>query len=112
MQFLSKNVIINLANVILICRFGIFYEGDFDMKTTWKAWLSVLFYLLGILGWCYVGGWMLLTGPVFEIFLAYRQDCLTLGRLCMEVMQGFIYLSLAGGVWCVGYMLSNYFREA
>ena len=24
----------------------------------------------------------------------------------------FVYLSLAGGIWCVGYMISEYFKES
>jgi len=34
-----------------------------------------------------------------------------LGRLVAALIEGFIYLSLAGGVWCIGYMLSSHFRE-
>ena len=26
-------------------------------------------------------------------------------------VQGFILLSLAGGIWCVGYMISNHFKD-
>ena len=31
--------------------------------------------------------------------------------LGVALVQGFVYLSLAGGVWCIGYMLSDHFRK-
>ena len=41
-------------------------------------------------------------------------DCRTsFDRLLIgALIQGFLYLSLAGGVWCVGYMISEYFKES
>ena len=63
------------------------------MKITWKALLALFFYTLGVVGWFYVGGWMILRGPVRGVILAH------------------MYLSLAGGVWCIGYMLSDHFRK-
>ena len=29
------------------------------MKVNWRAVVAVVFYALGILGWLYIGGWML-----------------------------------------------------
>ena len=81
------------------------------MREKWKTASSVLFYTLGILGWCYVGGWLTLTARIREIFLAQAAGSMSLGKLFMELLQGFWYLSLAGGVWCIGYMLGNYFKE-
>ncbi len=81
------------------------------MREKWKTAVSVLFYTLGILGWCYVGGWLTLTRPVRGILMAHLAGSLSVGQLCMAVLQGFCYLSLAGGVWCIGYMLGNYFKE-
>lgn len=71
----------------------------------------MLCYGLGVLGWCYVGGWMILTRPVKGLIVAHLAGRLSIGKLLVALVQGFIYLSLAGGVWCVGYMLSNYFRD-
>lgn len=41
-------------------------------------------------------------------------DCRTSFRKAFgrALIQGFLYLSLAGGVWCVGYMISEYFKES
>ena len=58
-----------------------------------------------------VGGYKILTGPVRELILAQMAGSMSLGRLVAALIEGFIYLSLAGGVWCIGYMLSSHFRE-
>ena len=68
-------------------------------------------YSLGVIGWCYVGGWMILTKPVRGLILAHVAGDLSLGKFVIAFVQGFIYLSLAGAVWCVGYMLANHFRD-
>ena len=71
------------------------------MKFSWRMIAAAFSYALGVLGWCYVGGYKILTGP----------GSMSLGRLVAALIEGFIYLSLAGGVWCIGYMLSSHFRE-
>lgn len=81
------------------------------MKITWRTLAALLFYALGILGWCYVGGWMIITKPVKGLIVAHMAGTLSIGKLIMALVQGFLYLSLAGGVWCVGYMLSSYFHD-
>lgn len=81
------------------------------MKITWKTLLALFFYALGIVGWCYVGGWMILTRPVRSLIVAHLAGSFSVGKLIVALIQAFIYLSLAGGVWCVGYMLSNHFRD-
>ncbi len=81
------------------------------MKVNWRAVVAVAFYALGILGWLYIGGWMILTRPVKGLILAHLAGNLSLWKLLIAVIQGFLYLSLAGGVWCVGYILGNHFKE-
>ncbi len=67
--------------------------------------------ILGTFGWCYVGGYRVLKGPVSRIAVAYLEGTLTAGKLAAAVIQGFVLLSLAGGVWCIGYMLNMYFKD-
>lgn len=81
------------------------------MKFTWRTFVAVCCYALGVLGWCYVGGWMILTKPVKGLILAYLAGNFSIGKLIAAIIQAFIYLSLAGGVWCAGYILSNRFKE-
>ncbi len=81
------------------------------MKFSWKTIAAALCYALGIFGWCYVGGWMTLTKPVRGLIVAHFAGNLSIGKLITAVIEGFLYLSLGGGVWCVGYMLSNYIKD-
>ena len=81
------------------------------MKFSWKMIAAALSYALGVLCWCYVGGYKILTGPVKGLILAQMAGSMSWGRLVAAAIEGFIYLSLAGGVWCIGYMLSSHFRE-
>ena len=81
------------------------------MKDKWRLVVALVCYALGVLGWCYVGCWMILTHPLKGLVLAHIAGELSLGKLVVALVQGFIYLSLGGAVWCVGYILSNYFRD-
>jgi hypothetical protein len=73
--------------------------------------LAMVFYLLGVVGWFYIGGWMILTRPVKGLILAYEIGNLSIWKFVRAFIQGFFYLSLAGGVWCIGYILGNHFKE-
>ncbi len=37
------------------------------MKFSWRMIAAAFSYALGVLGWCYVGGYKILTGPVREL---------------------------------------------
>ena len=82
------------------------------MKITWKALLALFFYTLGVVGWFYVGGWMILRGPVRGVILAHMAGDLSLIKLAVALVQGFVYLSLAGGVWCIIHSCSAISRSA
>lgn len=81
------------------------------MKFTWRTVAALICYALGVVGWCYVGAWMILTKPVKGLIVAKIAGELSIWKLVIAFVQGFFYLSLAGAVWCVGYMLSNHFKE-
>lgn len=81
------------------------------MKITWKSLASLLCYALGTIGWCYVGGFLILTRPVKGLILAHLAGELSVGKLLIAFGQSFLYLSLAGGVWCIGYILSDHFKK-
>ena len=80
------------------------------MKITWKTFLAVSAYWAGVFGWFYIGIWQVLKKPVHSVILAQIAGHLSVRLLAGALIQGFLYLSLAGGVWCVGYMISEYFR--
>ena len=68
------------------------------MKITWKALLALFFYTLGVVGWFYVGGWMILRGPVRGVILAHMAGDLSLIKLAVALVQG---VSLTGGRYLV-----------
>ena len=81
------------------------------MKFTWRTFLAAAAYALGVLGWIYIGAWQILTKPIKKVILAQLAGHLSLSVLLGAFIQGFLLLSLAGGVWCIGYMISDYFKE-
>lgn len=86
-------------------------QGRIRYENNMEDIAGVVFYTLGVVGWFYVGGWMILRGPVRGVILAHMAGDLSLIKLAVALVQGFVYLSLAGGVWCIGYMLSDHFRK-
>lgn len=58
------------------------------MKITWKTLLALFFYTLGVVGWFYVGGWMILRGPVRGVILAHMAGDLSLIKLAVALVQG------------------------
>lgn len=81
------------------------------MRISWRTAAALLCHALGILGWCYVGGWMILTKPVKGLIIACLAGNFSLWKLLAALLQIFLYLSAAGAVWCAGYMLSGYFKD-
>ena len=87
-------------------------KGSREMKITWKTFLAVSAYWACVFGWFYIGVWQVLKKPVHSVILAQIAGHLSIGLLIGALIQGFLYLSLAGGIWCVGYMISEYFKES
>lgn len=81
------------------------------MRKLCNTLLSALSYVLGVFGWVYIGVWKILTKPVKYVVLAQLAGELSARGILGAFVQGFLYLSLAGGVWCIGYILRDYFKE-
>lgn len=81
------------------------------MKKSWKVYAAIACYVLGMLGWIYFGVWMILTKPVKELVLAYMAGDLSIGKAAVAGVQGFIYLTIGGLVWCIGYVLHNSLKK-
>ncbi len=82
------------------------------MKITWKTFLAVSAYWAGVFGWFYIGVWQVLKKPVHSVILAQIAGTSFGKAFDRRAHTGFLYLSLAGGIWCVGYMISEYFKES
>ncbi len=85
-------------------------KGGVNVKFSWKTAAAMVCSLFGILGWCYVGAYMILTKPVRGLFDAFFAGEFTVGTILLALIEMFLYLSLAGAVWCIGYMGSDYFK--
>ena len=81
------------------------------MRKLCNTLLLALSYVLGVFGWVYIGVWKILTKPVKYVVLAQLAGELSARGILGAFVQGFLYLSLAGGVWCIGYILRDYFKE-
>ena len=82
------------------------------MKFSWRIAAAMLCSFLGLIGWGYVGAYMILTRPVKGLLLMFLAGEFSLLRILTAVIQGFVYLSLGGAVWCIGYMCSDYFKSS
>jgi len=68
------------------------------MKFSWRMIAAAFSYALGVLGWCYVGGYKILTGPVRELILAQMAGSMSLGRLVAALIEGFIWQAESGAL--------------
>lgn len=81
------------------------------MKFSWRAVLASLCNVLGVLGWLYFGCYRVIMGPIRNVITSQINGSLTVGVFLTSIVTAFLYLSLAGGVWCIGYMLKYYFGK-
>lgn len=99
-------------HVWIIAIFGLFCQTrGIVMKFSWRAVLAALCNILGGLGWLYFGCYRVLRGPVKTVVTALMDGSLTVGTFLTAAVAAFFYLSIAGGVWCIGYMLKYYFSK-
>lgn len=80
------------------------------MRFSWKTAAAMICSFLGLMGWCYVGGYMILTKPLKDLVLSFAAGDFSFVKILAALVQAFLYLSLAGAVWCIGYMGSDYFK--
>lgn len=53
----------------------------------------------------------MLKKPVHSVILAQIAGHLSIGLLIGALIQDFVSVP-GGGIWCVGYMISEYFKES
>ncbi|MFR0955402.1 MAG: phospho-N-acetylmuramoyl-pentapeptide-transferase [Roseburia inulinivorans] len=83
------------------------------MKITWKTFLAVSAYWAGVFGWFYIGIWQVLKKPVHSVILAQIAGHLS-DRTFDQARsyRDFCICPWQVVVWCVGYMISEYFKES
>lgn len=81
------------------------------MKFTWRKWVDGVCAALGAMSWVYLGAYRLWKGPFMDLVEAHLADNVTLERLIEDLFAAFIWLTLAGFVWCLWYILRGYFKD-
>ena len=74
--------------------------------------LSAVIYLLGLAVAVYIGGWVMLLKPVKQMIAAYTLGTLSLPQLIIAVIKCISSMTVAGLIWCLGYIASNHIFDS
>lgn len=80
-------------------------------KITWRKCAAGFCAALGVVSWLYLGAYRLWRGPVMDLVRAHLEGNVTLWRLLEDFFAAFIWLTLAGTVWCLWYILRGYIKD-
>lgn len=80
------------------------------MKKKFNQIMASICYVLGIVGFLYVAGYMLMIQPIQELLNAFTTNTLTLNQLIINILKIALSTTIGGFVWCVGYIGFNYFK--
>lgn len=93
-----------------IARHRIRSLGETVMKKRWKVILAAACYIFGVFASIYIGGWLMLVKPVRLLMYAYGTGTLSVRLLVSCIVKIVLSTTVAGLVWCVGYIGCNYFK--
>lgn len=82
------------------------------MNRNLRILLSVAVYFFGFAASVYVGGWIMLLKPIRGTIAAYTLGTLTLSQLIVTIIKCIFSLTVAGFIWCVGYIVSNHIYDS
>lgn len=80
------------------------------MKKRWKVILAAACYIFGVFASIYIGGWLMLVKPVRLLMYAYGTGTFSVRLLVSCIVKIVLSTTVAGLVWCVGYIGCNYFK--
>lgn len=80
------------------------------MKKRVQQLLGSACYVLGLLAAIYVGGVIMLLHPIEALYVAYVTGTLTVRMVLINVIIMMLSATIAGLVWCIGYIGYNYFK--
>ncbi|MCI7323557.1 MAG: hypothetical protein MR508_09750 [Lachnospiraceae bacterium] len=80
------------------------------MRKQWKRLMGFLCYGAGIVCSLYYGLWKLLVLPVGSLISAWMAGTITLTFVVACGIKILVSTTLAGLIWCIGYMGYNYFK--
>lgn len=80
------------------------------MKFSWRECAAGVCAVLGAMSWLYLGAYRLWKGPLMDLVEAHLAGNVTLWLLIEDLFAAFIWLTMAGFVWCLWYILRGYFK--
>ncbi len=77
------------------------------MNRNIKILLASMIYIIGLIAAVYVGGWIMILKPIRGTITAYTVGTLTLPQLIVAIVKCICSTTVAGFIWCLGYIASN-----
>lgn len=82
------------------------------MNRNFRITLALVVYLLGIVAAVYVGGWVMIIKPLHGTMTAYTHGTLALPQVIATVVKCLCSMTVAGLIWCIGYIASNHVYDS
>ncbi len=82
------------------------------MSRNIKIFLAAAVYFIGLAAAIYVGGWIMIIKPIKGTITAYTLGTLTIPQLFITVIKCICSLTVAGLIWCIGYIASNHVYDS
>lgn len=80
------------------------------MKKQMNTLLGLICYILGILFSLYVGFWKMICLPLQALYSAFVGGTLSWSLIVACGVKVLLSTTLAGLIWCIGYIGYNYFK--
>lgn len=80
------------------------------MKKQVNAVLGLICYASGVILGVYVGLWQMICRPLCELYYAFSAGELTLALIIACAIKILFSTTLAGLIWCIGYIGYNHFK--
>lgn len=74
--------------------------------------LALAIYATGFAASIYVGGWVMIVQPVRGALAAHALGTLTFSQLVVAIVKCVSSLTVAGLIWCLGYIASNHIYDS
>lgn len=72
--------------------------------------MAIVSYGMGIFLSAYVGGWVMLFEPLFILIHSISNGSLTLDMALICIVKIALSATMAGFIWCLGYIGFNHFK--
>lgn len=80
------------------------------MRKKFQMLAALICYILGVVGAFYVGGWLMLVQPLQTLYISFVNRTLTLPLILVCGIKILLSATMAGLVWCIGYIGCNHFK--